>query len=63
MIEKLDSKWLPLATASVLGQAPSETSGPHKFAQFMIFRAGTLNYTKPNENGHICEILGKNKQT
>ena len=23
MIEKMDSKWLPLATASILGQAPS----------------------------------------
>ena len=22
MIEKLDSKWLPLATASILGQVP-----------------------------------------
>jgi hypothetical protein len=26
MIEKLDSKWLPLATASVLGQAPSHNT-------------------------------------
>jgi hypothetical protein len=25
MIEKLDSKLLPLATASILGQAPSES--------------------------------------
>jgi len=24
MIEKMDSKWLPLATTSILGQPPSE---------------------------------------
>jgi hypothetical protein len=29
MIEKLDSKWLPLATASVLGQAPSESGATY----------------------------------
>ena len=28
MIEKLDSKWLPLATASVLGQAPGHSKQP-----------------------------------
>ncbi len=27
MIEKLDSKWLPLATTSILGQAPSQACG------------------------------------
>jgi hypothetical protein len=48
MIEKLDSKWLPLATASVLGQAPSISQTSRVVGLYAVTRllqsAGSLKY-------------------